>query len=80
MRVQRKLICLLLTLAFSMPARAVDLAVEEGAGQPQQSAAGSPRPSPEAGRAGTPKPRPPKPFVPTEKISADSAVAFPVDI
>lgn len=74
---------LLLTVALAAPAHA-DPPAEgggPGAGQAGGSAPGTAGPRaeapPAAGGAGASGP---EPFVPTEKISADSAISFPVDI
>jgi hypothetical protein len=54
-------------------------------GKEEKDRAGSGSPSPDAGKGGEPvppreTPSSPKDFVPSEKIDADKAVDFPVDI
>jgi hypothetical protein len=71
--------CVLLLVSWMLSWAPV-LAEEEKQAKGQQTEAEAPQLRPETDRASAPKPRPVKPFVPTEKISADGTVAFPVDI
>ncbi len=69
----RPVLCLCLTLAWGAQAAEPDEARRpaEGSGAPTTA---------EQVKKTEKKAPPPRPFVPTEKIKADSAISFPVDI